>query len=288
MNPKIQVMVQRIKHAIEAGAGDLAAGAMAAPAYAQHATGRALEGVGQVGTDIADKGVLSALVGSGKQLVDRNNFKSVGNAAFAAGRTLPVTVPAGLGIKGLVDNMRDKEASDRHAVALLLEGFVQKCAEMGQDPEEMWKLAGWDVGNLMNNYLGSNPAAVPLVPESEGISGTFTNVGRRLGSIWQRMTQGTAGAKRYRSKLQGQNAQLSRTNELLNQQSGFDPNSMWMNPRTRNIEFNPAYEEQQYGTEQAPYWKARQETMRQRQSAFSPPRSTGFTSGGYSPVNSGY
>lgn len=219
-------------------------------------------GVERFGRDVAESGVGTALKGSAGQPFAKGNLGSSLAAGYAAGRTAPVAIPAGVTLKHMIGN--DKEAADQDMLSVL-EGFIAKCAELGQDPEEMWKTA-FEWGNA-SNYFGADPKSVPLVPEEEGISGSFQNLGRRMGAGWARLWHGQAGARDYAANLHRENALLQaghRRNAAGSRWAAERANAMNINPETGGFELSPAYAEQQYRTANQPYWKERAKTQRAR------------------------
>lgn len=251
--------------------------------HAREFAGGVGQGVGRVGENLIDHGARSAfngMVGQGQMgvsdliesILTRTPTGSMAtpfDAGVTVGRTAPLTVPGGMAIKGVVDKMREKDAEyDRDAV-LLLEGFVEKCAELGQDPELMWKAAGLPSISNIGNYFGSNPSSVTLTPEGSGIGGSIKDVFRRVGGAYRRVWGGADSAQAYNDMLQAQNReyQLSKNVTRDAVKARGQAGSLEYNPYTQRVEPSAAHRERMYAKSMTPYWEARNQTRRARYGA---------------------
>ena len=266
LNPAAAERLGAIKKMISSALSNTKAKAVRTGVHAAHAGVGASQGLSDIGTTLLDDGVRAG-IGKSLNAYRPSNIMADTSAqgiGRTVGRILPTAVPAGATLAAITEGLKTKEASERRDVVRMLEGFVEKCAEFNQDPEEMWKVA-FELSNI-GNYFGSNPKSVPLAPGRQGFGGAFTNLRRRFGAAWERGMHGDQGVLDYTAQ-QREADTAERAGHRAVQESAAGRSSLMneqrYNPYTGQMEGNLANRERFMRERNAPYLAERAKTRMQ-------------------------
>ena len=216
----------------------------------------AKEGLGQFASDVVDTNPYRAAKAAIKQPFAPDGLGTPFNVGHSVGRaTVPVGIPAGVGLTALVGGLKEKSAEEREELIPFIEGFVKACADQGADPDEMWKLAWVALGDK---------SQVVKSPE-QGFGGLFKNFGRQIGGAYAGFMGGEDRFNRYNKGLMAENSNYETANRGV--LSGLDAQMeenkhMWTNPESKQWEVNPTFRAEQYGKARIPGMQAMMQNQR--------------------------